>query len=262
MNTVISKDGTRIVYCKQGSGPAVILVDGAFCSKDFGPMPKIAELLAKDFTVFTYDRRGRGESGDTKPYTVTKEIDDLKAIVMAAGGSAYLFGISSGAALSIKAVTGGLNIEKLVLFEPPFLNKSKENRPPRDSEKQLNAMISEGRQADAVKFYMKKIMGMPAIIAFIIRLTPHWKKMKANANSLPYDAAVMGDFYLPEKEVAAITIPTLVIDSLQSPDFLRAACREVVQVLPNAQQKSLKGKIHDVPAKTLVPVLTGFYNVR
>ncbi|MDB4926331.1 alpha/beta fold hydrolase [Mucilaginibacter sp.] len=120
MDFVTSKDGTAIAYRKAGSGPALILVDGAFCSKDFGPMPKLASLLAESFTVFTYDRRARGESGDTPPYAVQKEIDDIQALLNEAGGSAFLFGISSGAVLALKAVAAGLNITQLALYEPPF----------------------------------------------------------------------------------------------------------------------------------------------
>ncbi|HZE84707.1 MAG TPA: alpha/beta hydrolase, partial [Puia sp.] len=203
-NTTISKDGTMIAYHITGSGPVVILVDGAFCSKDFGPMPKIAPLLAEKFTVITYDRRARGESGDTKPYAVEREIEDLQALISIAGGTAFLFGISSGAILAARAAARGLNIKRLVLFEPPYVG-NKQQRRPENAVEQLSQMISESKKGDAVKFYLRKVMGLPAVITFILQLTPNWPKMKANANSLPYDAAVCGDFNVPAAQLSSVT---------------------------------------------------------
>jgi pimeloyl-ACP methyl ester carboxylesterase len=260
MNKAISKDGTHIAYDKIGSGPVVILVDGAFCSKNFGPMPKITPLLAKSFTVFTYDRRARGDSGDTKPFAVEREIDDIKALINIAGGTACLFGISSGAILAVQAVASGLNITKLALFEPPYVGNTK-HRIPENAVEHLTQMIAEGKKGAAVKFYLRKVMGLPAILTFILSLTPNWSKMKANANSLPYDAAVCGDFNMPLEQINSITIPTMVIDSEKSPKVLRNAVQEVAGALPNGQQKTLKGTVHDVPPKILVPVLVNFYTV-
>jgi pimeloyl-ACP methyl ester carboxylesterase len=259
MNTVISKDGTRIAYDQTGSGPAVILVDGAFCSRNFGPMPKLAPLLAESFKVFTYDRRARGDSGDTKPYAVRREIEDIEALIEVAGGPACLFGISSGAILAIQAVASGLNIRRLALFEPPYVG-DKPHRKPENPAGQLAEMIAAGRKGDAVNFYLRKVIGVPAIVPFILRLTPNWPKMKANANSLPYDAAVCGDFNMPRQQVASIGIPTLVIDSEKSPGVLRDAVQEVAGALPNGKRISLAGKVHDVPPKILAPVLKEFYN--
>ncbi|SHN11173.1 alpha/beta fold hydrolase [Mucilaginibacter sp. OK098] len=259
MNTVISKDGTKIAYNQNGSGPVIILVDGAFCSKDFGPMTGIVPLLSKNFTVISYDRRARGESGDTKPYAVEREIEDINALINVSGGSASLFGISSGAILCIKAVAYGLNIHKLAILEPPFVG-NKDNKRPADAVQQLNQMIAVGEQGSAVKFYLRKVIGLPAIIVFILRLTPNWPKMKAIANSLPYDAAVCGDFNMPKEQVSCITIPTIAIDSKQSPTFLRDAVQGVASALTNGKRVSLKGKPHDVPPKILVPALTDFYN--
>lgn len=260
MTSVISKDGTSIVYDQKGNGPAVILVDGAFCSKDFGPMPKIVPLLSQKFRVISYDRRARGASGDTKPYAVEREIEDIEALIDMAGGTAFLFGISSGAILSIKAVAYGLNIDRLALLEPPFVGNVKQKRPS-NSVEQLKQMISEGRKGDAVNFYLRKVMGMPVFITWILRLTPNWSKMKANANSLPYDATVCGDFNLPFKLInKKLTIPTIVIDSSKSPKMLREAVQSVAEILPNGQRITLSGAIHEVPPKILVPVLTDFYN--
>ena len=257
MNLAMSKDGTKIVYRKTGKGPIIILIDGAFCSKDFGPMPKLAPFLAEHFTVISYDRRARGESGDTKPYQIEREIEDIETLIEQNGGSAYLFGISSGAILALLAVSHGLRVPKLALFEPPFVTNKNLIRSP-NAYQDLTRLIEEGKRGEAVKFYLRKVMGVPAILPFVLQLTPNWPKMKANANSLPYDAAVCGDFEIPKNLVSAISIPVLVIDSLKSPEILRSAVAATVSALPNATRKSLKGSIHDVPPKILAPELIQF----
>ena len=260
MNTITSKDGTKIAYNKSGNGPAVILVDGAFCSKDFGPTPKLVPVLANYFSVISYDRRARGDSSDKQPYLVQREIEDIEALMNVAGGTAHLYGVSSGAVLSIQAVASGLPVKKMALFEPPYYTESRRHKPPLDAEQQLKKMIAEGRKKDAVKFYLRKVIGVPAIVPFILRLTSNWSKMIANANSLPYDVAVMGNFIIPNEMLASINIPTMVIASAKSPQSLLKPAQLVAKALPTCQHKILKGQIHNVPPKILVPVLVGFYN--
>ena len=255
----MSKDGTKIVYRETGSGPVIILIDGAFCSKDFGPMPKLAPLLSEHFTVISYDRRARGESGDTRPYTVEREIEDLQTLIEQNGGSAYLFGISSGAILALRAVSHGLRVPKLVLFEPPFAT-SKNLVRSTNAYHELTRLVEEGKRGEAVKFYLRKVMEVPAFLPFLLQLTPNWSKMKANANSLPYDLAVCGDFEIPENLRSSVSIPVLVIDSTKSPEILRNAVEATVRALPNATRKSLKGSIHDVPPKILAPEVAQFLN--
>ncbi len=257
MTTLISKDGTKIAYKKTGSGKPIILVDGAFCSKDFGPMVKLAPVLAKHFTVFIYDRRARGESTDTSPYSVDREIEDIAGLIRLAGGSAFLFGISSGAILALKAVASGLAVPKLVLFEPPFVGNSN-NKRSNNAFELLSNMIAQGNKSAAITFYFRKVMGVPAIIPFFLRFTPNWKKMKANANSLPYDAAMCGDFKIPVNETKAVTIPTLVVDSIKSPKMLRNAVELVANALPNGVRKSLPGSNHNVSPEILSPELEMF----
>jgi pimeloyl-ACP methyl ester carboxylesterase len=259
MNKIISKDGTPIAFNKTGTGPAVILVDGAFCSSSFGPMAKLAPVLDKYFTVIVYDRRARGDSSDTKPYDVQREIEDIEALIGVAGGSANIFSISSGAILAIRAAASGLNISKLALFEPPFVGNPKGRRPA-NAEAELNLMIAEKRRGDAVSYYLRTVMGVPAILPWILHLTPNWAKMKANAASLPYDAAVCGDFNIPKTWVGSLNIPTIVIDSSKSPKSLREAVRAVAELLPQGRQITVNGKIHDAPPGVLVPVLEKFYN--
>jgi pimeloyl-ACP methyl ester carboxylesterase len=259
MNKVKSKDGTQIAYEKIGNGPALILVDGAFCNKTFGPMPKLAALLSKDFTVYLYDRRARGDSGDTKPYSVDREIEDIGELINVAGGSSYLFGISSGAILSIKAVVKGLNVQKLAIFEPPY-SSNKNGKLPDNAKEDLTRMIEEKRQGDAVKYFLTKLMGAPSFIPFILRFTPNWAKMKANANALPYDLAICGDFEIPKDQISSIKIPTLAIDSIKSPETLRNSVAVVSKTIPLGERKSLNGSVHDVPPKVLAPVLRDFFN--
>jgi len=258
MNKTFSLDKTAIAYKKTGAGPALILVDGAFCSSTFGPMPKLVPLLEKYFTVFTYDRRARGESGDTKPYAINREIEDIDAMIQLAGGSAHVFSVSSGAILALHAAASGLKINKLALFEPPFVG-DREGRMPTDAETKLTTMILEKRRDDAVSFYLRKVMGVPGIVPLILRFTPNWSMMKANAASLPYDAAICGDFEVPKQLVASILIPTIVIDSSKSPRMLRNGARTVAEMLPNAEHTTVKGGIHDAPPKVLVPVLERFF---
>lgn len=259
MSTVRSRDGTTIVYDRLGEGPPLILVDGAFCSRSFGPMPKLAPLLAPHFTVFTYDRRARGDSGDTAPYAVEREIEDIEALIAAAGGSAFVYAISSGAALALRAAASGLKIKQLALYEPPFMVGDKGHRPPADHQAQLTRMIASGRRGDAVTFYMKDIIGMPGLLVAAFRLFPMWSKLKAVAPSLPYDSAIMGDFSLPTKRAASVTIPTLVISGEKTFPVLRQAATRLAEAIPGAQSRTLARQTHNVSAKVLVPVLVEFF---
>lgn len=260
MKKVTSKDGTTIAYNQSGSGFPLILVDGALCSRDFGPMPKLAALLASNFTVINYDRRGRNDSGDTQPYAVEREIEDIEALINAAGGSAFLFGISSGAGLALAAATSGLNIPKLALYEPPFMVDDEGHHPPTDSLEQLKTMIAENRRADAVKFFMKDMIGLPAIGIFIMKLLPIWKKLKNVAHTLPYDVAVMGDYSLPVKKATSVKIPTLISGGDKSQVTLQHAVKRLAEVMPNNQLQILKGQTHNVSAKVIAPVLADFFN--
>ncbi len=157
MGKVLSKDGTGIAFDRSGEGPAIILVDGALCYRAFGPMVPLAALLARRFTVFTYDRRGRGASGDTAPFAKEREIEDLEALIAEAGGSAFVSGISSGAVLSLEAAAHGLAITKLVLYEPPFIIDGSRPPLPEDYKAQLTRMIASSRGGDAVALFMTQV---------------------------------------------------------------------------------------------------------
>jgi pimeloyl-ACP methyl ester carboxylesterase len=259
MSTALSKDGTVIAFDKLGNGEPIILVDGALCSRSFGPLPKLAQLLAPHFTVFNYDRRGRNESGDTPPYAVEREVEDIEALIAKSGGSASVFGTSSGAALALAAAARGANVKKLALYEPPFVAGRNARTAPPDSEAQLKRLIAAGRRGDAVKFFMVDMVGMPAIFVYIMRVLPIWPKLKAVAHTLPYDAAVLGDFSLPKERAASVAVPTLVIAGEKSPVELRSAVSAVAETIPHAKLRMLKGQTHNVSVKVLAPVLIEFF---
>ncbi|MDB5103647.1 MAG: alpha/beta hydrolase [Fibrobacteres bacterium] len=259
MNKTASRDGTLIAYDISGSGPPLILFDGAFCSRKFGPMPKLSPLLTGDFTVYAYDRRGRGDSGDTKPYAIERELEDLDAMIQVAGGSAFVFSISSGAMLALLAAASGLNIGKLAVYEPPYSIGTPKHKPPADHTAQLTRLIEEDRRGEAVKFYMTRLIGIPAIVPGIMQFLPMWKGMKANAPSLPYDSAVVGDFSLPGAMLKRIRIPTLVMGGEKSPEMLRKAVRAVAETVPDAKLQVLPKQTHNVAAKVLAPALADFF---
>lgn len=259
MQKVISKDGAAIAYAKAGNGPVLVLVDGALCSRAFGPMPKLAKLLTNDFTVITYDRRGRNESADIKPYAVEREIEDIEALINSNGGSAFVVGFSSGAGLSLRAAAYGLNISKLALYEPPFMVDEEGHHPPADSLQQLQNMIAENRRGDAVKFFMKDMIGLPGIFTFIMKLTPVWSKLKGVAHTLPYDVAIMGDYSLPEKLVASIKTPALISGGDKSQVTLQHAVKRLSEIMPNNELTILKGQTHNVSVKVIAPVLIEFF---
>jgi pimeloyl-ACP methyl ester carboxylesterase len=261
VSQIRSRDGTTIAYDRLGPGDKrpVILVDGAFCSRSFGPMPKLAPLLARDFTVFMYDRRGRGASGDTAPYAVEREIDDIDALIREAGGSAFVYAVSSGAALALEAAASGLSIMKLALYEPPFMVGTPAHVPPVNHHAQLVQLIAEGRRGDAVRFYMRDVIGMPGWLVTVFRFLPLWSKLKAIAPTLAYDSAIMGDFSLPVRRAGSLSMPTLVISGDKSMPVLRAAAQELAKVIPGAQLRTLPGQTHNVEAVALAPVLKEFF---
>lgn len=260
-----SKDGTRIAYETMGHGPAVILVDGAFCYRQFGPMPKLAPHLAKRFTVYTYDRRGRGESGDTAPYALERELEDLAALVEAAGGSASLVGLSSGAVLAMRAAASGLAIPRLALYEPPLVVAGAPGPVPPDRVEEITRHVAEGRRGDAVKTFMRMV-GVPAIFVPVMRLMPGvWPKLTAVAHTLPYDFAILGDTGagkpMPAElrsAMASIRAPTLVGIGGKSPAYMRHTAETVAKSIPGAELRVLDGQTHNVSEKALAPVLEEF----
>jgi pimeloyl-ACP methyl ester carboxylesterase len=216
MNTVTSKDGTRIAYDVYGQGPAVILVDGATASRAFGGSPALAQRLAREgFTTYAYDRRGRNESGDTQPYAVAREIEDIEALIDLAGGTAYLYGISSGGALALEAAAVlGRKVNKLAVYEVPYMGADSAARVPApELFAELKQLVQEGRNGDAFASYMGKVAGIPAEMLAGMRQAPFWPMMEAVAPSLVYDATVMfGRNFTPQKELLeTIAVPVLAL---------------------------------------------------
>jgi len=258
MDKVHSKDGTKIAFDRSGKGPAVILVCGG--SVDHTSNAPLAALLAEHFTVCNYHRRGRGESGDTPPYAVAREVEDIEAVISAAGGSAYLYGSSSGGVLALEAARQNpATITKLALWEPPYILEGSRPRPPADTARTYTELVAAGRRGDAVEFFMAKVVGLPPEFVAFARTQPWWPIQESLAHTLAYDATIMGDYALPTERVAAVTTPTLVIAGGASPAWMRETAQAVTDILPNGQTRTLEGQQHDVAAEAIAPVLVEFF---
>jgi len=262
MGTVTSNDGTRIAFDRVGSGPPVILVDGAMCYRASGPMGPIARLLSSHFTVYTYDRRGRGESTNVEPYSVAREVEDLQALITEAGGSAYVCGLSSGAALAVEAAHHGAGITKLALFEAPFFVDDTRAPLPSDFIARLEQAGASNERGEAVKMFMK-LVGVPAFVIALMRFLPPWKKLTGIAHTLPYDMRIVSEHQwgkpLSRRRWAGATMPTVVMDGGKSPVWMRNAARELAGALPNARYETLPGQTHMVKASVLAPALLNFF---
>jgi pimeloyl-ACP methyl ester carboxylesterase len=244
MKTVSSMDGVQLAYDKTGEGPPIIMVVGAFNVRST-TAPLAAELQSSH-TVFNYDRRGRGDSGDGVDYSPEREIDDLDVLIQEAGGSACVFGYSSGAVLALKAAASGVAIEQFVLYEPPFLVDDSRPRPGIDLPRRLAALVGEGRRGDAVELYQTEGIGIPEEMVIQMRDAPFRPGLEGLAHTLVYDAEITGDLTLPTSTLETIQLPTLVIDGGKSWGFLRSAARAVADALPHAQQCTLAGETHTI----------------
>jgi pimeloyl-ACP methyl ester carboxylesterase len=256
METAVSADGTPIAYDRYGDGPPLITAAGAFCAR--ATTDPLARALAGQFTVLSYDRRGRGDSGDTAPYAVEREIDDLAALIGAAGGSAAVFGHSSGATLALKAAASGLPITHLVLYEPPFNPDDSFPRLPAGLPGELAGLVAAGRRGDAVELYQTRAVGLPPEVVAQLRHAPFRPALEAIAHTLAYDAAVIGDRSLPAAMLGTITVPALVITGEQSPPFLAGAAKAAAAALPAGQLAVLPGQTHDINPEATAPVIASF----
>ena len=256
---VTSADGTSIVFDQSGAGPAVILVHGAFTGRADPTLSELAAILARRFTVFNYDRRGRGDSGDTQPYAVEREIEDLAALIEIAGGSAMAFGGSSGAGLVLRAAVQDPGISKLAVWEPPYHVDDSAPRLPRDFAAQLDALIRKDRRADAVELFLVEAAEAPVEAVATMRLQPSWPISEAVAHTLPYEAAVMGPGNtLPAELLAAITQPILVLTGGNSPAWMTNA-GQAVAATTGAVHRVLDGQTHNVSPTALAPDLLRFF---
>ncbi|WP_433163716.1 alpha/beta fold hydrolase [Kribbella sp. CA-247076] len=258
--TVTSADGTPIVLERYGDGgPAIVLVGGAL--NDRRTFVPLAKRLAGQFTVVTYDRRGRGDSGEVLPWAVEREIEDLAAVVDAAGGTAYALGVSSGAVFAAEAAAHGVPILGLVLIEPPFIIDDTRPRLGPDFPARLRELVEQDRYGDAVELFLVHAVEMPAEVLAPMRSAPLWKDLEALAPTLAYDVLVMGDFTIPDHWATAITVPTLVIDGGESRDWRRNTAQVVADLLPEGSRLTMDGHPHDVEPDVLGPIVERFVAV-
>jgi pimeloyl-ACP methyl ester carboxylesterase len=253
--TVRSKDGTWIAYEHTGTGPPLILVDAAGHYRQFSSFGGLVGLLAADFDVYNYDRRGRGASSDTGPYAVRREVDDLAALIERAGGSAHVYAFSSGGLLALHAAASGLGIPKLALLEPP-IERDGDRSAQRAFTAELGELLAAGRRKAAVEFYLTGI-GVPAEMVAGMRDTPAWSAMEAVAHTLVYDSMISEATSF--RVLASVTVPTLVLDSEGSSDDLTGMAATVAGAMPAAAHRSLAGEWHGVADDVLAPVLTEFF---
>ncbi len=264
MNTVTSKDGTKIAFDKTGSGPAVIIVNGAMQFRAFDPfMAKFAEMLSGHFTVYNYDRRGRGESGDTQPFAKEREIEDLQALVEDAGGKAMVLGFSSGSALTLDAAAVTPGITRVAVYEPPFIVDDSRPPLPADYVAHLNQLVADGKRDEAVMYFLTIAVGIPAEYLGGMDQNPGWDTMLQIAHTIAYDGSFVADIMqgkpLPTDRWANVTAPTLVIEGGASDTFFHTGADALAGVLKNASRKTLEGQTHEVAPEVLAPVVVEFF---
>jgi pimeloyl-ACP methyl ester carboxylesterase len=256
VSTVTSADGTTIAFDRFGAGEPVIMSAGAF--NDRSTTEPLGRALAAEFTVLNYDRRGRGDSGDSAAYAVEREIEDIAALLAAAGGEAALFGYSSGAVLALHAAASGLPISKLALYEPPFRTDETYPPLPGDLPHRLAELVSAGRRGEAVELYQTEAVRIPEEVVTQLRHAPFRPGLEAIAHTLAYDATIIGDLSLPTDTIASVRTPTLVMNGEESSPFMRAAASAVAGALPQGQLRSLAGQDHGIDPAAVAPVLAAF----
>jgi pimeloyl-ACP methyl ester carboxylesterase len=263
VETVNSRDGTLIAIERVGHGPAIVCVDGALSTRRLGPGQSLALLLSGRYTVYTYDRRGRGDSGDTRPYDPEREIEDLDAVITYAGGDASVFGHSSGAVLALEAAAHGVAIKRLALYETPFVVDDTRRPAGDDWPRHLESLITSGRRGGAIKRFMTEIAGAPAFIPFVMSLTPMWSRLKTIAHTLAYDSAIMANYQkgrpLPGNRWSSVNVPTLLLLGSKSPAWITNAVQALHDTLPRAELTVLDGQTHMVKPKVTAPALLEFF---
>ena len=256
METVTSRDGTTLAYDRLGDGPPVVLVSGG--STDRMANAGLAAELAASHTVYNFDRRGRGDSGDTQPYAIEREIEDITAVIEAAGGSASLYGTSSGAALAMHAAAAGAPVARLAMWEPPYNVNGRPDLPD-DTASVYRELVESGRRGDAAEYFMAKVVGLPPKFVANARQAPWWAQQEAIAHTLAYDATIMGNYTIPTDIAKAVPAPTIIIDGGASFGFLAETADALAELIPNAQRATLEGQEHNVDPAVLAPVLTRFF---
>lgn len=275
VESVTSADGTRIALERVGDGAPVILIGGAF--NDRSTVAALAATLAPDFTAITYDRRGRGDSGNNdRGFDVNREFDDLASVIewaieisaaSAAGraaGGVSVFGHSSGGVLAIGAALRGLPIGALAVYEPSYIPASARTKPGSDLYQRLVQLIGQDRRDDAVALFQTEAVGLPAAMVEGMRSSDFWGWFTGLAHTLPYDVALHGDYEVPAARLGALRIPVLAVDGGQSPEWIRTATRNVADAVPDGRYLTLDGQDHGVlhHPEALHPALSGFLTGR
>jgi pimeloyl-ACP methyl ester carboxylesterase len=255
MRKVVSRDGTTIAYERVGDGPPIVLLNGAF--RDHTIFDALVPELAPHCTTYVYDRRGRGESGDSPAYAVEREIEDLEAVIGEAGGQAVVFAGSCGANLALEAAMAGAPITKLALHEPYYRTEG-HPRPPADFMANLQALLAADKRDEAAEYFLAELLGLAPEVIAEWRQGPLWAMNEANAHTLPYDTAICGDYTVPADRLATFRTPTLVVNSDHTSDWMRAAARATATALPNGWGMQLPGSWHRVEMDILGRVLAGF----
>ena len=257
MQTIHSRDGTRIACETSGTGPALVVVHGGL--SDRSAAVALRPLLDPHFTLFAYDRRGRGDSADTPPYSPAREIEDLAAVIEAAGAPAFVFGHSSGAILALRAAMDGVPIRRLAVNEPPFIVPGTRPVPPREVTARIAARIAANDREGALRIFFVEQVGLPQPALDQMRTSPAWPRLVALAHSVPYDSEIAGDSALPVASLAKLSLPTLVLNGTASFPWLAETARALVQALPNAQAVHLEGQQHSPAPDVLAPALLRFF---
>ncbi|WP_414853894.1 alpha/beta fold hydrolase [Brevibacillus sp. IT-7CA2] len=257
MKTIQSKDGTTLAYDVYGSGPALLFITGATCFRSFEPVLHDAHVFAEQFTVYHYDRRGRGDSGNTLPYAFEREIEDIEAMIDAAGGTAYLYGHSSGAILALEAAMKlGDKVSKLVLYDASYSSNEVDQREFNELGQSVNNLLDTGDHSEAISLFLEGI-GIPKEVIFYMQQSPQWETMVALAPTLAYDISLASD--LPPLEKAHhLRVPTLIIVGEKSPASLHDVASQLSQAIPHAQCSQLADQDHMPNPTVLLPLLTGF----
>lgn len=260
MKKATSKDGTIITYDKSGNGPVVIIINGALGYREYYGDKELAQKLSKEFTVIIYDRRGRGESTDTPPYEVKREIEDIEALIDTTGGKAYVYGVSSGAVLALKAAAHLENkISKLALYEPPLRTGDSATKEFAKYTQHMNELLATGKRSDAVALFMGSGMTPEELENFRKTHAKDWKTMEAVAPTLAYENAILGDGLPPIQDAKAVKIPVLVMDGEKGLPFIHESIGIITKAFPNAQRKTLEGQTHVPAAEVMAPALIKFF---
>jgi pimeloyl-ACP methyl ester carboxylesterase len=255
METVTSKDGTRIAYDALGQGPPLVIVNGALSVRTFTFAQRMADELAKSFRVYNYDRRGRGDSGDTPPFSVQREVEDLAAVCKAAGGKPSVFGMSSGAALALEAAASGVPMAGLLAYEPPYIRANPDEKADTAGYARTVQALVDAGQRDAAVAYFMRFVGVPGFAVPIMKALPMWKVMRGVAHTLPYDAAIVGDFEVPAARLAKVHAPTWLVAGAKTTPSLKMAAEAAAKAVRGAQFRILPKANHGVKPTLIAPLL-------